>query len=303
MRPPLFRADDTRDEALRRLRLAFAAAGVPEASLDARLLLAAAAGTDGAGLATHPERRLGEAAASLLCEFARRRIGREPVGRLLGTREFWGLPFRLSAGTLEPRPDTETVVEAALAAAPNRDAPLRILDLGTGSGCLLIAILTERPGAWGVGIDRSPDALRTARANAGLNRVGGRASFLGSDWGASLEASFDLVVSNPPYIPSAAIGELAPEVARHDPVAALDGGRDGLAAYRLITADLPRLLAPGGSAILEIGHDQAASVRALAAARGLAVRAVVPDLAGRDRALVMGHAVRGLVAPKYVPIS
>jgi release factor glutamine methyltransferase len=179
------------------------------------------------------------------------------------------------------------VVEAALARLGRRDAPLSILDLGTGSGCLLVALLHERPAARGLGVDRAPAALRAARANAAANGVGGRAAFAAADWGAPLAARFDLVVSNPPYIPAAEIAGLAPEVRLHDPRLALDGGADGLDAYRAILSGAPALLAPAGLAVLEVGAGQAPAVAGLAEASGLAVEAVVPDLAGHDRAVVL----------------
>jgi release factor glutamine methyltransferase len=282
-------ADDTRAGALVRLRRAFAEAGLDTPDLDARILLAEALGIDAAALALRPGEPLGAAGAERLSGYAARRLAREPVARILEVREFWGLPFRLSPGTLVPRPDTETVVEAALAALPDRRAGLRILDLGTGSGCLLVALLHELPNAHGIGVDRSAGALAAARANARLNGVGDRADFAASNWGAALAREFDLVVSNPPYIASRVIGELAPEVRDHDPRSALDGGPDGLAAYRAILADADRLLAPGGRLVAEIGFDQEAAVRALAETAGLAVERVAQDLGGRPRALVASY--------------
>ncbi len=252
--------------------------------------MALATRTDAIGLATRPEMPLGHDGAALLRDHVRRRLAHEPVGRILGEREFWGLTFRLSPGTLEPRPDTETLVEAALAALRDRGAPLRILDLGTGSGCILVALLSELPEAQGVGSDRSHDALLTARGNAERNGVGGRAHFLAGDWAAALATRFDLIVSNPPYIPSSEIAGLAPEVSRHDPLAALDGGPDGLDAYRAIIGELPRLLAPRAVAAIEIGHHQAAAVGALAAGRGLALCRLAQDLGSRDRVLLLSHA-------------
>ncbi len=280
----------TRGEALARLREAFGEAGIESPGLDARLLAEAALGIGAAALLAHPEVALGRDGASSLGALAERRLAREPVARILGIREFWGLPFRLSPATLEPRQDTETVVEAALAALPDRDSPLRLLDLGTGTGCILVAILSERPNARGLGTDRSAAALATARANAVRNGVGARADFAASDWAAALGGRFDLVVSNPPYIARPDLAGLAPEVARHDPAAALDGGPDGLAAYRAILSCLPRLLAPGGVALLEIGHDQADALVSLAGDRALAVRRVIRDLGGRDRAVLLAQA-------------
>jgi release factor glutamine methyltransferase len=286
------KADATRAEALASLRRAFAEAGLDTPGLDARILLADALGVDASELALRPQAPLGAAGAERLSGYAARRLAREPVARILGVQEFWGLPFRLSPDTLVPRPDTETVVEAALAAVPDRQAPLCILDLGTGSGCLLVALLHELPNAHGVGVDRSPGALAVARANARLNDVGGRAAFAASDWGAALAQKFDLVVSNPPYVASRVIDELAPEVRDHDPQGALDGGSDGLDAYRAILADAGRLLKPGGRLVAEIGFDQEEAVHALAADAGLAVERVAKDLGGRPRAVVAASAAR-----------
>ncbi|KMO27620.1 SAM-dependent methyltransferase, partial [Methylobacterium tarhaniae] len=170
----------------------------------------------------------------------------EPVARIIGAWEFWGLPFGLSSDTLVPRPDTETLVEAALGLGLGPDAPHRLADLGTGSGCILVALLTEWPQAVGLGIDRSPGACVTARANAARNGVADRAAFAVGDWASALSGPFDVVVANPPYIASEVIAGLSGEVRDHDPRLALDGGADGLDAYRTILAQVPRLLAPGG---------------------------------------------------------
>ncbi|HVL72565.1 MAG TPA: peptide chain release factor N(5)-glutamine methyltransferase [Beijerinckiaceae bacterium] len=282
--PPDIPPGASRAEALAAMRAAFRAAGLGEADLDARVLLAAALGVDGTELALRPERRLAADEAARAAVFAARRLGREPVGRILGRREFWGLSFALAPETLEPRPDTETVVETALRLVPD-PRPLRLLDLGTGSGCLLVALLHERPAASGIGVDRSPAALATARRNAAANGVGERAVFVAADWGAALAGGFDLVVANPPYIASVAIAALAPEVRAHDPRAALDGGADGLDAYRAILADAARLLAPDGVLVVEIGFDQQSSVGDLAVAAGLEGVTLGRDLGGRVRAL------------------
>lgn len=277
----------SRREALAQAREALSRAGLDGAALEARLLAADAFGTDQAGLLARGEEIVAASAASRLADHVRRRLAREPVGRILGLREFWGLPFRLSPQTLEPRPDTETVVEAALARIADRDTPAQLLDLGTGSGCLLVALLSELPRARGLGIDRSAAAAAAARANAAENGVGARAAFLCGDWAEAVEARFDLVVSNPPYIRAGALAGLAPEVARHDPRLALDGGADGLDAYRAILAALPRLLAPGGCAVLEIGFDQAGDLAELAAGAGLDMAEMRRDLAGHPRAVTL----------------
>lgn len=277
----------SRREALARVREALRRAGLEDADLDARCLAADALRTDQAGLLARAEEIVDPASAARLAGHVRRRLAREPVGRILGLREFWGLPFRLSPQTLEPRPDTETVVEAALERVADRQAPVRLLDLGTGSGCLLVALLSELPRARGLGIDRSAGAAAAARANAAANGVGARAAFLCGDWAEAVKARFDLVVSNPPYIPARAVAGLAPEVSRHDPRLALDGGDDGLDAYRAILAALPRLLAPGGCAVLEIGFDQAEALAELAAGAGLDMAELRRDLAGRPRAVTL----------------
>lgn len=278
-------AATTRAEALARLRRAFAGLDTPE--LDARLLLTEALHIDAIEMTVRPDLPLGPEGAARLAGFAGRRLAREPVGRILGHREFWGLPFQLSPDTLEPRPDTETLVETALSLVPDRQAGLRILDLGTGSGCLLVALLRELPRATGVGVDRSVGALKTARHNALCNDVANRAAFVASDWAAALGARFDLVVANPPYVASPDLPGLAPEVRGHDPAAALDGGHDGLAAYRAILAGVPSLLSSGGALLVEIGSTQEDAVRDLAGAARLKVIRVMPDLAGHPRAVVL----------------
>jgi release factor glutamine methyltransferase len=277
----------TRAEAVARLRRAFADAGLETPDIEARLLVTEALQINAAELAVRPGLALGSAGAERLAGLADRRLAREPVGRILGRREFWGLSFELSPETLEPRQDTETVVETALAFVPDRQARLRLLDLGTGSGCLLVALLHELPRATGVGLDRSGGALAAARRNALRNRVADRAAFVASDWAAALRGRFDLTVSNPPYIPTPHLPGLAPEVRGHDPMAALDGGYDGLAAYQAIFAAVPDLLAPGGTLVVEIGSAQERDIRALAIDAGLNVLKVASDLAGHPRVVVL----------------
>ncbi|MDJ1157447.1 peptide chain release factor N(5)-glutamine methyltransferase [Chelatococcus sp. SYSU_G07232] len=279
----------SRNDALRRLRRAFAAAGIDTPGLDARILLADTLGLPAAALVTEGEQPIGADGAARLAERARRRLAREPVARILGEHEFWGLSFRLSPATLVPRPDTETLVAAVLERLRRQrrtGARLRLLDLGTGTGCILVALLSELPAAVGIGVDRSVEAALTARGNAARNGVGARALFLVGDWGEPLAGGFDVVVSNPPYIESAAIADLDAEVREHDPRLALDGGADGLAAYRAIAADLPRLLAPGGIAALEVGLGQDLAVAALLAGAGLGEGAAIADLSGVPRVVV-----------------
>lgn len=282
MTPARIGAATTIAEARAHLRAAFAAAGLDDADADARALIADALGCSPADLILRAETPLGERAARVEAHM-RRRLAREPVARIRGRREFWGLDLALTPATLVPRPDTETLVEAVLAARPDRTQPLRILDLGTGSGALIAALLREYPAATGVAVDRSRDALATARGNLATLALDGRAMTVCGDWGTALAGGFDVVVSNPPYIASAEIDTLAPEVRAHDPRAALDGGPDGLAAYRAIAGDLPRLLAPAGLAAVEIGLGQAADVAALLTAVGLAVLETRRDLAGLER--------------------
>jgi release factor glutamine methyltransferase len=267
-------------DATKRLR----AAGVDAPRRDARLLLADALGVDHPAL-LDPAAPLSETAHARFDGTVSRRAAREPVARIRGTREFWGLEFLLSPDTLDPRPDTETVIEAALAAFPNA-APRRILDLGTGSGCILCALIHEWPAATGVGIDISDAAAATARANAARLDLAHRAQFVVGDWSAALGNRYDLVVSNPPYIRSNDIAALEPEVAAFDPHCALDGGVDGLDAYRAIALLLPRVLTAGGIAVLELGLSQAEEVGRLIAAARLDLVEVRPDLSGIPRALV-----------------
>lgn len=277
----------TRAEAVTHLRRAFEAAGLASPGLDARLLVRGALALASAELLIRPDEPITGAAAETLTSYARRRLAGEPVARILGEWEFWGLPFALSPDTLVPRPETEIVVETALKHLPERAAAPKILDLGTGTGCLLVSLLHERPRATGLGIDRSYGALATARANAFRNGVGARAQFAASDWARAVEGSFDVVVSNPPYIASSVIASLEAEVREHDPRRALDGGGDGLDAYRAILADAPRLLALGGVLVVEIGFDQEVALRGLAGATRLEVVDVSPDLSGHARCVAL----------------
>ena len=277
----------TRAQALRNLRQTLLQAGFETAALDARLLVLAALRIPAAELITRPDLPLTAPEANTLADFARRRLAHEPVARIVGEREFWGLPFGLSPETLVPRPDTETVVETALGLVPDRAAPLRIADFGTGSGCLLVALLHELPNAAGLGIDLSFEALVTARRNAWANGVGVRARFALSRWAEGVSGPFDLIVSNPPYIASTVIPGLDPEVRDHDPLLALDGGPDGLDPYRIILGEAGRLLAPGGLLVVEIGYDQAQDVKDLAGAHGLEILKVAHDLSGSPRCVAL----------------
>ncbi|GLK68439.1 peptide chain release factor N(5)-glutamine methyltransferase [Hansschlegelia plantiphila] len=279
----------TRREAVRRAAARLAAADVASPQLDARLLALEAFGIDHAILLADGNVPIALGDSDCLDRLVERRIAGEPVARITGRREFWGLDFALAPETLVPRPDTETVVEAALAEVGDPDRPLRVLDLGTGSGCLLLAVMSELPEAFGVGVDLSPVAAATARANAQALGLGGRTGFVVGDWSASISGSFDLVVSNPPYIVSGEIAELDKDVRDHDPRLALDGGPDGLHHYREILGQAAPLLSPGAAMVLELGAGQGPEVSGLALDAGLKIRRIVPDLAGVPRALVAGR--------------
>jgi release factor glutamine methyltransferase len=259
------------------------AAAIENPRLEARLLLSTAMGVDHSALLRDPRAPVPEPAAHRFAGMLRRRVAHEPMGFILGHQGFWTLDLAVSAATLIPRPDSEAIVEAAL----QGPAPERVLDLGTGTGCLLLAVLSEHPAAFGVGVDLSPEAAALAARNAHSNGLSSRAVFLAGSWAGSLTGGFDLVLSNPPYIETADIAGLMPEVALHEPAQALDGGVDGLDAYRLIVADLPRLLRPGGRAVLELGQGQAPAVSLLAQRAGLTVLGSHADLGGVERALIL----------------
>jgi release factor glutamine methyltransferase len=279
----------TVDTARRALTKRFQEGAIDSAELDARILLGHLLSLDLTGVIAAGSRALTPEQATRLADFSRRRLAGEPVARIVGTREFWGLPLKLSAATLVPRPDTETVVELALdmmrAASPLNRA-MSIADIGTGSGAILLALLSELPDAHGVGTDISVSALRTARDNAADLELAGRAAFVACDYAAALSGPLDLIVSNPPYIRSAEIPALATEVRDHDPLRALDGGADGLDAYRAIAPEAMRLLASGGLLVVEVGQGQSGDVEGLMTAAGLTLqRPPKADLAGIPRAI------------------
>jgi release factor glutamine methyltransferase len=264
--------------------------GMDSPELDARLLVGHALGLDHAALAAQANRRITPREAGAIAALAGRRLAHEPMARILGGKEFWGLPLRLNADTLVPRPETETVVEAARDAIDPAaiQSGARIADLGTGSGALLLALLSEWPDARGVGTDISQGALACARENAAALGLAGRSEFVACDFGAALAGPFDLVVSNPPYIARGDIAALPPEVRDHDPFRALDGGSDGLDAYRAIAAGAKRLLAPRGALVVELGAGQADAVGAIMSASGLTPDLPIrQDLAGIARAMVL----------------
>jgi release factor glutamine methyltransferase len=265
----------------------FRAAGLDSPELDARILVGHALGLDQTALAAAGARVLARRDRDAIEALARRRLAREPVARIVGYKEFWSLKLSLTEATLVPRPETETVVEAALAIIDTqraRSRVRRIADLGTGSGALLLALMSELPGAFGIGTDTSERALAVARANA--QRLGvAPVAFVACDMAAALRGPFDLVVSNPPYVRSGDIDRLAPEVRDFDPRLALDGGPDGLDCYRTIATAVPALLAPDGVLVVELGAGQAPAVAALFAAAGLAPQPPRTDLRGVPRAL------------------
>ena len=285
-------AGQTVEAARRALAARFKSAAVDSAELDARILTGHALGLDLTGLISAAQRELTADELTRLEELAHRRLAGEPVARILGHKEFWGLSLHLSPATLVPRPDTETVVELALEllrADGDLNRPLRIADLGTGSGAILLALLSELPAATGFGTDISEDALRIAETNAARAGLLGRATFIKCHYASGLSSLFDLIVSNPPYIRSVDIAGLAADVREYDPLAALDGGADGLDAYRALIPQAAGLLAPGAALVVEVGQGQSGPIQALMAAAGLTPAAAPKaDLGGIPRA-VAGH--------------
>jgi release factor glutamine methyltransferase len=275
----------TRRDIARRFRQA----GIDTPDLDARILAGHALGLDLTGLMRDGDRRLDGDELARIEAFAARRLGREPVARIIGVKEFWGLPFKVTPDVLVPRPETETIVEQALAAVDRtgtRSGDLRIADLGVGSGAIMIALLTELPNATGIGTDRDPAVLALARENARCLGVASRAAFAACDFAAAVAPGCDLAVTNPPYIGSSEIEELEPDVRVFDPRIALDGGPDGLAAYRIIATQTRGVLKRGAHLIAEIGQGQGSNVAALFAGAGFCDIRIAPDLAGVERAVV-----------------
>ncbi len=285
MRPvprPASTVDDVLGSAILRLR----EAGVEGPRRDAALLLAGATGLERSRLMAHPETRLRPAELAAFDTMIGRRAAREPVSRILGRRAFWSLELTITRDTLDPRPETEILVEAVAARLSGRPRPLRILDLGTGSGCILLALLTELAQAEGQGVDISDGALAVARDNARALGLAQRATFEAGDWGREVTGSWQAIVSNPPYIVKSEISDLAPEVADHDPPQALSGGVDGLDAYRVLLPEAARLLAPDGLLALELGWNQSEAVARLAEDAGFDVQDCVKDLSGHQRCLI-----------------
>jgi release factor glutamine methyltransferase len=274
--------------ARRALAAAFRDAGLDSPELDARILVGFALDLDHAGLVVAGERSITAGEAQAIAALGQRRLARESVAVIVGEKEFWGLRFQVGPATLVPRPESETIVDAALRALDAqglRHSSLRIADLGTGSGCLLLALLSELPNARGIGTDISNPAIEIARVNARALRLADQALFVRGCFADALAGDFDLIVSNPPYVATDALADLAPEV-RREPRQALDGGPDGLNAYRAIAADATRLLRHGGALVFELGIGQAGPVAALLSAAGLAPEEPQMDLAGVPRVLV-----------------
>lgn len=268
---------------------ALRAAGIDAPRREARLLMQHALGLRPEALLAGDDRPLDNAEARRLAAFVRRRARREPLAYVTGVREFWSLEFAVDRSALVPRPETETVVEAVLARAAHLSSRPRLLDLGTGSGCLLVALLSELHGATGLGIDISAAAVSLARANAARHGLDRRASFVVADWGAPLAARFDVMVSNPPYVAAEALASLAPEIVSHEPQIALAGGADGYACYRRLAPQIARLLAPAGLAAIEVGAGMADELASLFAAEGLAEIDRRRDLAGIDRCVLFAR--------------
>jgi release factor glutamine methyltransferase len=270
-------------DALRHAAATLYRAGIENPQREARLLLAHALHQPTA--APLPEQAALDHAE--LAALIARRAAREPLAYITGSKGFWSIDVAVSPATLIPRPDTETLIEAALAHFPDRDAVTAILDLGTGTGCLLLAALTEFPAAFGLGTDLSPAATHLAARNAAALNLSHRAAFVAADWAGPLRFRFPLILCNPPYIPAPDIPALMPEISRHEPASALDGGSDGLRAYARLIPQLPGLLAPHGLAALELGAGQFAAAAALATQAGFTHIASRQDLAGIDRALLL----------------
>jgi release factor glutamine methyltransferase len=277
---------DTLGSILTKAAATLSTAGCDQPRRRARWLIATSLDLSPTELLVYPERELDHSEAEWLDSLVHRMASGEPLSRVLGRREFWGLNFTLSSETLDPRADSETIIEAVLARVADRGASIRVLDLGTGSGCLLLALLSEFHAATGIGVDLSEGAVTTARHNAGALGLADRTGFLVGDWGTALAGRFEVILTNPPYIASSELAELPSEVNRYDPRRALDGGDDGLAAYRSIAENLLELLAPFGLILVEVGSGQATAVAAILAARGLSIEAIECDLVGTERCVI-----------------
>ncbi len=277
----------TLDDMLQSARRALAGAGVDTPALDARILVRAATGADDAALIADGRRAVTADQKNRIDGWIARRVSGEPVSRILGEKEFYGRTFNVTPATLDPRPDTEILIDRALGWARAQNRPLQVLDLGTGTGCILITLLAELPGASGIGVDINHDAAAVSRENAVKHGVEMRSRFVAGSWFEPLDPGvrFDLIVSNPPYIPDADIESLAPEVRNHDPILALAGGIDGLDPYKILFSGLPGRLIPGGAAFFEFGFGQAESLARLVGDSNMFMSRITSDLAGIPRVL------------------
>jgi release factor glutamine methyltransferase len=273
-------------EALRAGVLRLQQAKIESASLDARILLQHAVHINREELMGRPLASMTQAQMDHYKSLLEKRSQRQPVAQLIGKREFWGMDFRVTGDTLDPRPDSETLIEAVLAARPDRNAPIKILDLGTGTGCLILTLLKEYKNAVAVAVDRCAQALEVARGNAQALELEGRVQFVESNWCEKVQGVFDVVISNPPYIPSADIAGLETEVKKFEPMGALDGGVDGMDAYRAILSQIKKVLSPGGIAAFEIGFGQQQSLESLAKGAGMQLVSHRKDLSGVVRTLI-----------------
>ena len=287
--PKIIIKSASRQNALKEAVALMKAAGLDTPVLDARLIVQHALGVDWNTLFLKADQPLSDDERARLEDQLGRRAAHEPVSRIVGRRHFWTLDLAVTPDTLDPRADTETLVEAVIAAIPDRTRRLRILDLGTGTGALLLALLSEYKQATGIGVDLSPGAVEVARANATSHGLGGRAQFRVGHWSEGLEGPFDLIVSNPPYVPSGDLPRLPPDVRDYDPSSALDGGPDGLDAYRAILPQAALLLAPDGLLVLEIGARQGDAVATLGKGVGLDLRTSRADLGSIERALTFAY--------------
>ncbi|MFO0389683.1 MAG: peptide chain release factor N(5)-glutamine methyltransferase [Alphaproteobacteria bacterium] len=276
-------------EALRQAIRSLQTAHVQSASLDARLLLLHVMGIAHEQWVVSPDMDMTSEQATLYESLIARRAAREPIAHIIGKREFWSMDFKVTNATLDPRPDSETIIEALLQRIPDKNAALNILDLGTGTGCLLLTLLKELPNAKGLGIDLSREAMAVAQENALSLGLSARAHFQHGNWCEGVSGSFDVIISNPPYIPTTSIRSLAPEVAQYEPKLALDGGEDGLDCYRNILAALPTILNQEGIAAFEVGAGQIQSVAEIASENGLQLEGMRKDMQGIPRCLLLKH--------------
>lgn len=264
-------------------------AGIPSHALDAELLLAHVLQTTREKIIGYPDQEVTDEQQQHYEALLARRVGREPMAHILGKREFWGREFKVTKDTLDPRPDSETLIEAVLSWYKHKAPPKKIMDLGTGTGCLLLTLLSEFTGSYGVGVDRSPEALAVAKCNAlhlGLEK---QVQFLLQCWAEDVNDMFDVIISNPPYIRDSDIAGLEPEVSHYEPYMALSGGEDGLHCYRELIPQLPRILHAEGVVVLEIGIGQAEAVSNLLHVHGLRVQAIPRDLYGTERCIIATH--------------